>query len=426
MASGDRRVGDLPAAQVITDDDLFVLEQNDEPKSLSGAVLTRVLLDRLEAHGGIVSWTYASSVGLVDNYVIKFADGSTQILSITNGAKGDPGEPGRLWIKYANKMPTEASHSMGDIPDNYIGICPGNQTSAPLDWRQYTWYQWKGNQGDQGDRGARGFSIFSADIGSQGTHDTEVVPSLIETHGETLQIGDMLLAPSGNLYKVTSLPTANRYLVGAQYLTSLLGPKGETRVGGKRIYDTSTEPPEEMTDRIYKFKLEDVNTRGDNPVAGDYLIDRNNNVFTINEISEAGDIRANWIATWFKEQDALELPEYFDYLVLKSSSPNSVKKFKLTVDDSGEMSIEEVTKTGTFTTEDTYGWGGYVGTLNFAVGMTWQQFVESAYNTKGFVIQNGRINDPSGCYLFRRAGSANYYQTPENKIIDGQVYEWDF
>lgn len=426
MASGDRRVGDLPAAKVITDDDLFVLEQNDEPKSLSGAALTSMLLERLQGHGGIVSWLYDSSNGLYDKYVITFADGTKQDLTITNGAKGDPGEPGRLWIKYANKMPTSASHSMGDIPDNYIGICPGNQTSAPSDWRQYTWYQWKGNQGDPGDQGNRGFCIFHADIARGGTDDTELVPALIDTQGEKLLVGDMLLALDGNLYRVSSLPTEDRYVVGAKYLTSLLGPKGETRVGGKRIYYTSTEPPEEMTDRIYTFKLEDVNTRGDNPVEGDYLIDRNNNVFMIDLVSEGGSIRANWIATWFKEQAALELPEYFDYLVLKSSSPNSVKKFKLTVDDSGEMSIEEITKIGTFTTEDTYGMGGYAGTLNFVVGMTWQQFVESAYNTKGFVIQNGRIIDPSGCYLFRRSGSAYYYQAPDNKIIDGQVYEWDF
>lgn len=426
MSSGDRRVGDLPAAQFITDDDLFVLEQNDEPKSLSGAMLTRMLLERLEGHGGIVSWLYDSSIGLADKYIITFADGNKQELTITNGAKGDPGDPGQLWIKYSNKMPTEESHSVGDIPDNYIGICPGNQTSAPLDWRQYTWYQWKGNQGEQGDRGARGFSIFRADISSQGTSDTEVVPGLIETHGEKLLIGDMLLAPSGNLYKVTSLPTADRYLVGSEYLSSLLGPEGHSRIGGKRIYYTSTEPPTELTDRIYTFSIDNIDVRGDTPVDGDYIIDRNNNVFTISIITEAGAIRANWIATWFKEQAALELPEYFDYLVLRSSSPNSVKKFKLTVDDSGEMSIEEITKIGTFTTEDTYAMGGYVGTLNFAVGMTWQQFVESAYNTQGFVIQDSRIFDASGCYLFRRATPANYYQTPENKIIDGQVYEWDF
>lgn len=58
--------------------------------------------------------------------------------------------------------------------------------------------------------------------------------------------------------------------------------------------------------------------------------------------------------------------------------------------------------------------------------MTWQQFVESAYNTQGFVIQDNRICDTSGCYLLRRAGSAQYYQSAEDKIIDGQVYEWDF
>jgi hypothetical protein len=161
-------------------------------------------------------------------------------------------------------------------------------------------------------------------------------------------------------------------------------------------------------------------------VAGDYLIDKNNNVFMIDLVSDSGSIRANWIATWFKERAALDMSEYFDYLILKSSSPNSVKKFKLTVDDSGEMSIEEITKIGTFTVEDTYSMGGYAGPLNFVVGMTWQQFVDSAYNTQGFVIQESAIKDASGCYLFRRSGGTNYYQKPDNRIIDGQVYEWDF
>lgn len=426
MANGDKRVSDLPAASVVLDDDRFVLEQNGEPKSLSGAVLISELMTALQGHGGIKSWKLTSSVGIVDTYTITFVDGHTEHLNITNGAKGDKGDPGHVWIKYASKAPTEESHSMGDIPDAYIGIYSSNDAMAPTDWKLYKWYQWKGYQGETGENGDRGFSIFLADISSQGTGDTEVVPGLIETHGETLLIGDMLLAPSGNLYKVTSLPTADRYLVGAKYLTSLLGPKGETRVGGKRLYYTSTEPPEEMTDRIYTFELEDVDTKGDNPIEGDYLIDRNHNVFLVTIITEAGFIRANWIATWFKEQPAMELPEYFDYLILRSSSPNSVKKFKLTVDDSGEMSIEEIIKIGAFTTEDTYGMGAYVGTLNFVVGMTWQQFVESEYNTQSFVIQDNRIFDASGCYLFRRASPANYYQTPENKIIDGQVYEWDF
>lgn len=285
MASGDVRVGDLPEATVIMDDDAFVLEQNGDPKKLTGAVLIKKLLEKLKGHGGILSWDLTASYGLVDTYTITFANGTEQYLNITNGAKGDPGAPGQVWFKYASQMPTEESHSMSDIPDQYIGICGGNGASAPTDWKKYTWYLWKGYQGDKGDRG---FSIFRADISSQGTGDTEVVPGLIETHGETLMIGDMLLAPSGNLYKVTSLPTADRYLVGAKYLTSLLGPKGETRVGGKRIYYTSTKPPEEMTDRVYAFELEDVNTRGDNPVEGDYLIDRNKNVFTISIITEAG------------------------------------------------------------------------------------------------------------------------------------------
>lgn len=456
----DKSVGGLVAATRVTPTDLFVLEQSGTAKKLTGQILGNWLVSVADGHGGIKSIakistrgvvdTYritladkttfdftvtngtsissiekTSTSGLVDKYTIQYNDGNSSYFTVTNGRKGDKGDNAYVWVKYASQEPTEDSHSMGDIPDAWVGIYSGNSATAPTDYTQYKWYKIKGEQGKTGENGDRGKSIFYSSSGTQVKEDTQFNPSLIETNGETLRIGDMIIVPAGNLFQITRLPTDAEYVIHARYLTSLMGPEGHSRLGGKRIYYTSTEPPTELTDHVYTFSIDNIDVRGDIPVDGDYIIDRNNNVFMITVIQETGFIRANWIATWFKEQSAMELPEYFDYLILRSSSPNSIKKFKLTVDDSGEMSIEEIIKIGTFTTEDTYGWGAYVGTLNFVVGMTWQQFVESAYNTQGFVIQNNQICDASGCYLFRRAGSANYDQAPENKIIDGQAYEWD-
>lgn len=155
MASGDRRVSELPAATVVLDDDLFVLEQNDEPKSLSGAVLLSELLKRLEGHGGIQSFEKTGTAGLVDTYTITFVDGSTKVLTVTNGEKGDKGDPCYVWIKYASQEPTEESHSMSNSPDDWIGIYAGFENNPPSDWKQYAWFKIKGDPGEsiKGDPG---------------------------------------------------------------------------------------------------------------------------------------------------------------------------------------------------------------------------------------------------------------------------------
>ena len=155
MASGDRRVSELPAATVVLDDDLFVLEQNDEPKSLSGRVLMMELLKKLDGHGGIKSWSYTSTEGYEDTYTITFADGHTEELTIKNGEKGDKGDPCYVWIKYASQEPTEESHSMSNSPDDWIGIYAGFENNPPSDWKQYAWFKIKGDPGEsiKGDPG---------------------------------------------------------------------------------------------------------------------------------------------------------------------------------------------------------------------------------------------------------------------------------
>ena len=181
----DKSVGELIAAQSVTPTDLFVLEQNGTAKKLTGQILENWLVSFADGHGGIQSIaklstsglvdTYritladtttfdfavtngrsitgiskTSTSGLVDTYTISYNDGTTSKFTVTNGAKGDKGDNAYIWIKYASQKPTESSHSMGDLPDDWIGIYSGNASTAPTDWQQYTWYQIKGEKGDTG------------------------------------------------------------------------------------------------------------------------------------------------------------------------------------------------------------------------------------------------------------------------------------
>lgn len=181
----DKSVGELIVAQSVTPTDLFVLEQNGTAKKLTGQVLENWLVSFADGHGGIQSIAKLSTSGLVDTYRITLADtttfdfvvnngrgitgisktstsglvdtytisynnGTTSKFTVTNGAKGDKGDNAYVWIKYASQEPTEASHSMGDIPDAWVGIYSGNSATAPTDYTQYKWYKIKGEKGDTG------------------------------------------------------------------------------------------------------------------------------------------------------------------------------------------------------------------------------------------------------------------------------------
>ena len=181
----DKSVGELIAAQSVTPTDLFVLEQNGTAKKLTGQILENWLVSFADGHGGISSVdkvgtsgladTYritlsdttifdfvvtngksitgiskTSTSGLVDTYTISYNDGTSGTFTVKNGEKGDKGDNSYIWIKYASQEPTESSHSMGDLPDDWIGIYSGNASTAPTDWKQYKWFKHKGEKGDTG------------------------------------------------------------------------------------------------------------------------------------------------------------------------------------------------------------------------------------------------------------------------------------
>ena len=182
----DRDIDELIAADRIKPTDSIPFKQDGTAKRMTGQLLLNFLTSAADGHGGIqfyekigtsgladiYRFTLAdktqidititngrgisnigkfSSSGLVDEYRITYNDGTFDTFTVTNGDKGDPGADAHVWIKFASVDPSQPPHSMGDIPDNWIGFCSTYLPSAPDDWSQYVWYKIKGEQGDTGE-----------------------------------------------------------------------------------------------------------------------------------------------------------------------------------------------------------------------------------------------------------------------------------
>lgn len=180
----DKSIEQLNAAERVNLSDLFVLQQSGTAKKLTGQVLKNWLLELAQGHGGITSIALQSTsglnktyritladdtyfdmvvsdgkgitsvaktgtTGLVDTYTMKFNAGSDFVFTVKNGEKGDKGDADRLYFKFASQKPTDSSHSMGDVPDEWLGFYAG--TTAPTGWQDYTWVRIKGDKGDKGD-----------------------------------------------------------------------------------------------------------------------------------------------------------------------------------------------------------------------------------------------------------------------------------
>lgn len=181
----DKSIGELIAAQSVTQTDLFVLEQNGTAKKLTGQILENWLVSFADGHGGIQSIekqgtsglndTYritladtttfdfvvtngkgitgiskTSTSGLSDTYTIRYNDSTTSTFTVTNGAKGDKGDNAYVWFKYASEKPVSSSSSMGDEPDNWLGVYSGNKSEPPTDPMEYKWSLIKGEKGNTG------------------------------------------------------------------------------------------------------------------------------------------------------------------------------------------------------------------------------------------------------------------------------------
>lgn len=204
----DKSIDQLIAADDILATDLFVLQQSGIAKKLTGQVLINWLTKAAEGHGGIHSivklstsgladtyritladTTYYDFVvtngkgiqkiaktktsGLVDTYTITYNDSSTSTFTVTNGAKGDKGDNAYIWIKYASQKPTSSSVSLGDVPDDWMGVYIGTASAAPTSYSSYKWYQIKGEKGDTGAAASLENSTVSYQVGDSGT----IIPS---------------------------------------------------------------------------------------------------------------------------------------------------------------------------------------------------------------------------------------------------------
>lgn len=168
----DKSIEELNPASTINANDSFVLSQNGAAMRLTGQVLINWLTKMADGHGGISSIAKTGTSGIVDTYTITLADTTTSTFTVTNGAKGDPGADANVWIKYASQQPTPESHTMGDIPDEWIGISAGHDASAPTDWKKYTWYKYKGEKGDTG----AAASVLSRSVGYQVSASGTIIP----------------------------------------------------------------------------------------------------------------------------------------------------------------------------------------------------------------------------------------------------------
>lgn len=181
----DKSISELVSATQVQPTDLFVLQQDNTAKKLTGQVLENWLVSFADGHGGIQSIekqgtsglkdTYritladtttfdfvvtngkgitgiskTSTSGLKDTYTIRYNDSTTSTFTVTNGAKGDKGDNAYVWIKYASQQPTSSSSSMGDEPDDWMGVYSGTKSTAPTDPMEYKWSLTKGEKGATG------------------------------------------------------------------------------------------------------------------------------------------------------------------------------------------------------------------------------------------------------------------------------------
>lgn len=173
----DKSISELVAATSVGSTDLFVLEQANTAKKLTGQILENWLVSFADGHGGIQSWSYTPPVApsLEGTLTLTLADTTVISVPIMNGAKGDTGAQTYVWIRWAAQEPT-ADNQLSTTPDAWIGIYVGLSATAPTTRGSYTWYQYKGAQGDKGDQGESIATVIqTGGDGSPGSTDTYTI-----------------------------------------------------------------------------------------------------------------------------------------------------------------------------------------------------------------------------------------------------------
>ena len=166
----DKAISELVAASAVGSTDLFVLEQNNTAKKLTGQTLENWLLSFADGHGGIQSLEKTSSTGtnpVINTYTITYADQSTSTFQVKDGIQGEKGDTWKVYVKYSSSEPTKDS-DMYDTPDNYIGIASGYYDTQPTSYTSYSWFKIKGEKGDTGSAAIIQSQSIDYQIGSSG------------------------------------------------------------------------------------------------------------------------------------------------------------------------------------------------------------------------------------------------------------------
>lgn len=269
----DKSIEQLNPAERVNLSDLFVLQQSGTAKKLTGQVLKNWLLELAQGHGGITSIALQSTSGLnktyritladdtyfdmtvadgrgitsvaktgtsglVDTYTMTFNAGSDFVFTVKNGEKGDKGDADRLYFKFASQEPTDSSHDMGDIPDEWLGFYAG--TTPPSGWQDYTWVRIKGDKGDKGDAAkltSHSTSYMVSDSGTIVPSGSWVADVPNVPQGKYLWTRTVLTFNTGN--PVTSYSVSRMGLDGSGAVSSVNGkdpdPTGNVRVNAEDI-----------------------------------------------------------------------------------------------------------------------------------------------------------------------------------------------
>lgn len=266
----DKSIGELVSATSVGATDLFVLEQNNTAKKLTGQTLENWLLSFADGHGGIHSLVKTSSSGtnpVIDTYTITYADQTTSTFQVKNGVKGDKGDSQYVHIKYSSAMPTKDS-DMYDTPDDYIGIYSGASSTAPTDYTSYTWFKFKGEKGDIGTPATITSQTVEYQAGTSGT----IIPSGTWTttiptvpNGSYLWTKTTVSFNSGS--PVISYSVARMGIDGAGSVSSVAGVSPDATgnvnltaddVGAAPVNHTHTPESIGAADAVHTHMVEDI------------------------------------------------------------------------------------------------------------------------------------------------------------------------
>lgn len=204
---------------------------------------------------GIVGVTKAGPVGLVNTYTMAFNEGDDFVFEVKDGAKGDKGDADRLYFKFASQKPTDASHSMGDVPDAWLGFYAG--TTAPTGWQDYTWVRVRGDKGDKGDPATltgHSTTYMVSDSGTIVPSGSWVADVPNVPQGKYLWTRTILTFNTGN--PVTSYSVSRFGLDGTGAVSSVNGknpdPTGNVRIQAADITTSGGQSVQAVLDEAVK------------------------------------------------------------------------------------------------------------------------------------------------------------------------------